>query len=211
MALLAAAQEGPFRKRLLGMQLSMQKVDAEKTQTKRVRHELLQCPFPAAALVRLPLFHSGQFNTTAKGGDQTQRKKLILTVLTLGIIIAAASTAWAAITLYYHMPQSATVPSQASLSIYVDGQPWINGTEVGWGTVNPGEIKQKTVDIYNVGTKEALVNLLTSGLPSGWDLAYNRNSTTLNAGQWLNGTMALTVPMSAAPGSFFWTVDITAS
>lgn len=157
------------------------------------------------------MFHSGQFKTTAKGGDRTQRKKLILAALTLGIIIAAASTVWAAITLYYHMPQNATIPPQASLTMYVEGQPWTNGTEVGWGTVNPGEIKQKTMDIYNSGGQALQVNMLVLGLPSGWDLAYNRNNTTLNPGQWLNGTMALTVPTSAAAGSFFWTVDITAS
>jgi len=95
--------------------------------------------------------------------------------------------------------------------MYVEGQPWTNGTEVGWGTVNPGEIKQKTMDIYNSGGQALQVNMLVLGLPSGWDLAYNRNNTTLNPGQWLNGTMALTVPTSAAAGSFFWTVDITAS
>jgi len=134
-----------------------------------------------------------------------------LIALTLGIIIAGASTVLAAITLYYHMPQSATVPPQASLTMYVEGQPWINGTEVGWGTVNPGEIKQKTMDIYNLGGQTLQVNMLVLGLPSGWDLAYNRNSTTLNPGQWLNGTMALTVPTSAAAGSFSWTVDIRAS
>jgi hypothetical protein len=146
-------------------------------------------------------------------GGEYMIKKKILAGLTIGIIIAAASLVAASITLFFNMPMNANVvtPSVGSLSMSIDGLPWVNGTEIAWGNFTAGENKIKQFDILNNGTISLQLTLFTSGMPVGWVLAFPGNTTTLLPSETLNNTLTLTVPESAAPGYYYWNTYIIAS
>lgn len=141
---------------------------------------------------------------------EMQKKMRVIAVVQVTLLFAlVALLVSAAVTLHYRMPMDATVASSPELTSYVDGSPWTNNTAVSWGTVNTGS-NMKSLDIKNTGNEDLTVYLLISGLPSGWTLTYDQNSTLVSPGNWLNGTLTLMVP-SDASGTHAWTSYIDAS
>lgn len=138
-------------------------------------------------------------------------KKKVSLVLALAIMVAFASVAFAVVDLYYKMPMSATVVESAKLTIYLDNATWTNGTDVDWGNFTAGQSKQKSFDIYNAGNIALQVTIQNSGLPSDWSLTYTGNGTVVNALEWLNGTLTLTVPSEASLSSYYWQCNIYAT
>jgi len=138
------------------------------------------------------------------------KRKTISFALTLCIIIATCSLVFSVVHLYFEMPMSATIPEKGSLQFYVNGTSWANGTEVEWNP-NPGSTDVKTLDIYNNGNVALQITLTLSGLPSNWDLTYNKNGTVLNPNNWLNGTMTLTVPSNVLPATYYWDAYVHAT
>jgi len=137
-------------------------------------------------------------------------KRKALLVLALCIIIATASAVLAAVTLYYSMPMSASIKETASIETYIDGAPVTNDTEVPWGMLEPGEIKQKTIEIKNTGNTILRITFSPVDLPMGWDLTYDRNGSLVNPSAWLNGTLTLTVPESVSVANYYWQNSIFA-
>lgn len=138
-------------------------------------------------------------------------KKTVSILLSIVIVVAAASAALAALNLYYQMPMDATVQETVSFSFYVDNATWTNNTAVTWGTVTPGESYLKSFDVHNTGNVPVQIIMYLSGLPSGWDLTYSRNGSSVMADNWMNGTITLLVSGSAAEASYYWTTTIYAS
>lgn len=138
-------------------------------------------------------------------------KKKVSLALTLAIIITFASVAFAAITLYYKMPMSATVVESAKLTMYLDNATWTNGTDVDWGNFTAGESKQKSFDIYNKGNVALQITMQTSGVPQDWSIIYSGNGTVVNPLEWLNGTLTLTVTSEASLATYYWQTNIYAT
>jgi len=139
------------------------------------------------------------------------KKKTVSFIITVLISIAVCSLVFSAVSLYYTMPMNATVEENVSLAFYVENVTWLNNTDVAWGTVTPGSSYQKTFDVHNTGTATTQIIMYMSGLPSGWDLTYNRNGTTVAGGNWLNGTMTLSVSPTSSSASYYWTCTIYVS
>lgn len=139
------------------------------------------------------------------------KKKTISFIITVLISIALCSLVFSAINLYYQMPMDATVQENVSFSFYVDNATWTNNTAVTWGTVTPSESYLKSFEVHNTGNVPVQIIMYVSGLPSGWDLTYSRNGSSVMADNWMNGTMTLLVSGSAAEASYYWTTTIYAS
>lgn len=139
------------------------------------------------------------------------KKKTISFIITVLISLALCSLVFSAINLYYQMPMDATVQENVSFSFYVDNATWTNNTAVTWGTVTPGESYLKSFEVHNTGNVPVQIIMYVSGLPSGWDLTYSRNGSSVMADNWMNGTMTLLVSGSAAEASYYWTTTIYAS
>lgn len=139
------------------------------------------------------------------------KKKTISFIITVLISLALCSLVFSAINLYYEMPMNATVEETVSLAFYVENVTWLNNTDVGWGTVTPGSSYQKAFDVHNTGTATIQIIMSVSGLPSGWDLIYSRNGVTVTGGNWLNGTITLSVSPTSPSASYYWTASINVS
>ena len=131
-----------------------------------------------------------------------RRSRRVTFVLAVLIVLAIASIAYAAVTLYYSMPMSATV--SAAVEIYVDGEKWSNNTEICWGNVMAGESYNKTLSIRNLGGCNVTVVFTVENLPTGWALTFTGNNTVVKPQTWLNGTLTLTVPANATSGEYAW-------
>jgi len=132
---------------------------------------------------------------------------LLSAVLTASLVSAVL----AAVTLLYEMPMTATVTETANLNFYVDGITWTNSTAINWGTLEAGKTYTKSLDIKNTGNIPLQVWITVQGLPAGWSLSYDQQNSIVQPGNWLNGTLTLTVPESAANGTYSWTTYIHAS
>lgn len=135
----------------------------------------------------------------------------VVIVLSAVFVASLVCAALAAITLLYEMPMTATVVETAALAVYVDGQAWMNGTMVDWGSVEAGKSYVKTLDVKNTGNVAVQVYITVEGLPAGWSLSYDQQNMWVQPGYWLNGTLTLTVSESANTTSYTWTTYIHAS
>jgi len=135
----------------------------------------------------------------------------VVYLLSAVLIASLVSAVLAAISLLYEMPMTATVTETASLNFYVDGSIWSNGTAIDWGTLEAGKTYMKSLDIKNTGNIPLQVWITVQGLPSGWSLSYDQQNNIVQPGNWLNGTLTLTVPEAAANATYNWTTYIHAS
>lgn len=126
-------------------------------------------------------------------------------LLTLLIVAFGFSTVIGAVNLYYIMPMNVTVEESASLSFYIEGAAWINNTDVTFGTQAPGSVNPMDFDVKNTGNVAAQVIFYVSGLPSTFDITYSRNGSVVQPGNWLNGTITLTLPGTVTPASYYFT------
>jgi len=127
------------------------------------------------------------------------------------LIASLVSAVLAAVSLLYEMPMTATVTETASLNLYVDGSIWTNGTTIDWGSLEAGKTYTKSLDIKNTGNVALQVWITVEGLPDGWSLSYDQQNSIVQPGQWLNGTLTLTVSEAAGIGDYTWTAYLHAS
>ena len=139
------------------------------------------------------------------------KRKTVSFIITLLICVALCSLVLSAVNLYYEMPMNATIEEVASVGFYIDNSAWTNNTDVGWGTLAPGDSDTKNFTVENTGNIACQIIMYVTGLPSGWDLTYSRNGSTVMAGNWLNGTLTLTTASTSGSASYYWTASINVS
>lgn len=135
-----------------------------------------------------------------------------IAIATLSAIFVLSSMALALEVTTYTMPMTGTVPAFVSLSpIYINGSAWTNGTLIDWGALRSGS-NLLSLDAYNSGNVNLTVTF-TSTPPENWTLTYSQNGNPVAPTEWLNGTLALTVPQNATLGAHSWTgyLQVTAS
>ena len=132
-----------------------------------------------------------------------RNEKMLALILTIFLLMAAVAVlAMTSYVLYF--PQEAVVlPPSPEVSVYVDGQPWSNGTKISWNPVEPGKSYTKNLEVENVGNTTVKVFLMISGLPEGWSLTWSANGSILHAGEKCSGYLTLTVPPDAS-GPYEW-------
>ena len=103
----------------------------------------------------------------------------------------------------YYFPQTAVIPS-AELTIYINGDEWVNGTAIDWGNVTAGEAYSVTLNVTNTGGVTCNVTLIIVDLPAGWTETWQGNNTQLAPGESVSADLVLTVPQNAASGAYTW-------
>lgn len=97
----------------------------------------------------------------------------------------------------YNYPQNGTIAT-ASLAMYLDGDPYPNSTAVDWGICEAGYTYTiQNMTVVNMGTFNLTVNIVSSGLPVGWKVEWQRNDTFIASGQKTEGWLNLTIPATA--------------
>jgi len=125
--------------------------------------------------------------------------------IALCLIIALATSA---VAFYYsfYLPQQVTVtpPPSYGLAVYIDNQPWNDGSKLNWETVQAGSSTSKTLSVQNTGNTNVKVILVTESIPEGITLVWDKNETIVAPGGWANGTLTLTVSSSVAANPYSW-------
>jgi hypothetical protein len=101
---------------------------------------------------------------------------------------------------------SATVAQQGTVTVFINGQQWNNGTTIPWGTVNFGN---NTLPINITSTVNTVLTPSITGAPSGWLISLSLNSTTIDAFGSVIGTVVLTVPSNATAHDYNWSSSLT--
>jgi uncharacterized membrane protein len=104
---------------------------------------------------------------------------------------------------------TATVATQGSVAITINGQAYTDGTPISWSTVNWGS-NTKTIIIQNNANTALTPSIVNTNLPSGWTLTLSLDQA-IAAGQSGTGTLTLTVPTSTASGDYLWSSAISVS
>jgi len=127
-------------------------------------------------------------------------KKVLAVLAALGFLIGLVA---AQIMIEYYFPQTAVIPS-AELTVYINGDEWINGTTIDWGNVTAGEAYSVTMNVTNIGGVTCNVTLIIVDLPAGWTETWQGNNTLLAPGESVSADLILTVPQNAASGAYTW-------
>jgi hypothetical protein len=127
-----------------------------------------------------------------------------ISLLTILALLSVSSVF--AVSIYYSLyyPQTVTVQKMYGLEVYINGEFWKNETTIDWGNVTYGNC-YKTLDVKNTGNVPVKVILVIGTLPAAdWSLSWSSNETRAEPNSWVNGTMTLTVPLSAANVTYTW-------
>lgn len=114
---------------------------------------------------------------------------LILTLTTAGLISVNQT-----------VPSSGTIKT-VNVGVYSDSACTINCTSIDWGSISPGSTVNRTIYVKNTGTAQITLNMTkTNWNPPSANgpitLTWNREGTTLNAGQSTTATLTLSVSSS---------------
>jgi hypothetical protein len=98
------------------------------------------------------------------------------------------------------IPSSGSV-STINVGVYSDSSCTHNLTSIDWGTISPGNSVTRTMYVKNTGNSQIALSMIkTNWNPAGANgpitLTWNRESTTLNAGQVTTATLTLSVSAS---------------
>ncbi len=134
-------------------------------------------------------------------------KKFLVTV---ALIAAAALTAIVVADILYslYFPNTGEIVTPKSeLTAYLDGTLLTNETIIDWGKCEPGGTYYfENFTVANTGDTTLTVTLRPTGLPSGWQLQWQGNATTLAPSEKTGGWLNLTIPPDATvwPDWGFW-------
>ena len=113
------------------------------------------------------------------------------------------------------MPSTGTI-SAVNVGVYSNSACTTNCTSISWGTISPGSSTTYTVYVKNTGNVPVTLSMTTSGWnPTSADgpiaLSWNRESTTLTAGQSISATLTLTISSSISSSitNFSFNIVIT--
>jgi hypothetical protein len=129
---------------------------------------------------------------------------ILLTLVTSGALLATQQ-----------VPSTGTV-SAVNVGVYTNSGCTSNCTSISWGTISPGSSTTYTVYVKNTGNVPVTLSMTTSGWnPTSANgpitLAWNREGTSLNAGDSVSATLTLTVSSSISSSitNFSFNIVIT--
>jgi len=144
------------------------------------------------------------------------RKITRILPLTLALIaLAITVTTYAAITTTKDVSSTGTITTSANLGIYSDSACTNALSTISWGSVTAGTNATQTIYVKNTGTGTMTLNLSTnSWTPTNANtyitITWNKNGSTLSAGQSTAATITIAVSSSITGiTSFSNTISIT--
>jgi hypothetical protein len=136
--------------------------------------------------------------------------------LTLALIaLAITVTTYAAITTTKDVSSTGTITTSANLGVYSDSACTNALSTISWGSVTAGTNATQTIYVKNTGTGTMTLNLSTNNwTPTNANtyitITWNKNGSTLSAGQSTAATITIAVsPSITGITSFSNTVTIT--
>ena len=130
---------------------------------------------------------------------------LFLTLLTSGLLLSSQT-----------VPSNGTVLSTVNVGVYNDQACTQNCTSISWGTLAPGNSTIRTVYVKNTGTLPITLSMsVTDWNPPEANgpiaLSWNRQDAMLNASQWIDATLTLTIlpSIDSSITNFSFNITIT--
>ena len=140
--------------------------------------------------------------------------KRLLKLAVLALAACSVGAVLAAMLTYTQVPSSVKIVAPPTLEVY--NMDWTPCTQIDWGNVQKGTIKEYTVilkngkgdkTMYLIPDKSLVAYDLPSNTQVGWGLT---NSISLPPGEWVAVKLQLIVSESAPEGEFTFTIEFRA-
>jgi len=103
--------------------------------------------------------------------------------------------------------QTATIPENTDLQLFIDEAPQAINSTIAWGTITAGQTYTKTLCINNTGNMNITISLIVD-LPADWQQTWTANNTLIAPATNVTAPLYLLAPTNAAPGNYQWTTQI---
>ena len=124
-------------------------------------------------------------------------KQTLITLIAIGLIASCViGIGYTALT----FNQSATVNVSGIVVYFLNDVEHENDDPINWGTINPGQTLQKTLDVDN-RKNVPVTATITSTLPTDWTQTWSLNNVEVPMLTKSTGTITLTAPLDAEPGT----------
>ena len=98
-----------------------------------------------------------------------RKKNILLLVLVCALSTVTLVSALTVLSVFT-IPMTATVATQGSVAITINGQAYTDGTPIGWGTVYWGTTTE-SITIQNNANTALTPSIVNTGLPTGWSIS----------------------------------------
>jgi hypothetical protein len=121
----------------------------------------------------------------------------LITVLAIALVATIVITAGYALVTFN---MTGNVGETGTVTYILDGETW-TGTDIDWGTVQPGSTNTKPLNVNNQKNIPVTPQLVAT-VPAGWTITWTLNSTIIPVTTLSTGTLSLIVPSDATAGAF---------
>jgi len=125
----------------------------------------------------------------------------ILAIAMVGIILTVTTAGLISVSQTVSSAGSINISTSVNVNVYSDYSCTQTLTSIDWGTLTPGNSVTRTIYVKNTGSTPITLSMTkTNWSPSSADgpitLTWNKEGTTVNAGQYVAATVTLSVSSS---------------
>jgi len=151
-----------------------------------------------------------------KGGEPAIKTKFLAIILAATILLTILTIVVAQQLIWYEATNEnqGEVTGEILIEYRFGDEVTVDGDIIDWGSLSPGGVYIKSLNITNIYTDQIIVFLLYDDLPTGWTLIWAGNNTKygtlLPPNQQVIGNIILTLPATVTPGTYAWNTTVSA-